>query len=182
MADEGVARFYTRSRRFPKMIGRMTDGSRIPGGPYTLTQVGFGGAVLLVLLMTRTMWSTGSVILDLAITLGAAWGATWIVGLIPMTRRNLLLAFMDAIAAMTTSERNSSDMSDLLGGQDDAELGGVVARRADPRAEDRLLVAGHYIIPLYDAGGQWVARWSHIGVPDKQPLPGFEATTLWRKP
>lgn len=50
------------------------------------------------------------------------------------------------------------------------------------RAEDRLLVAGHYIIPLYDAGGQWVARWAHIGVPEKQPLPGFEATTLWRAP
>ncbi len=33
-----TARFYTKSRRFPKMIGRMTDGSRIPGGPYTLTQ------------------------------------------------------------------------------------------------------------------------------------------------
>ena len=101
MADQGVARFYTRSRRFPKMIGRMTDGSRIPGGPYTLTQVGFGGVALLVLLMTRTMWSTGSVILDLAVTLGVAWGATWVVGLIPMTRRNLLFAFMDAIAAMT---------------------------------------------------------------------------------
>jgi len=48
------------------------------------------------------------------------------------------------------------------------------------RAEDRLLVAGHYIIPLYDAGGQWVARWTSIGRPPTQPLPGFEATTLWR--
>lgn len=100
MAYEENARFYTRSRRFPKMIGRMTDGSRIPGGPYTLTQVGFGGFALLILLMTRTMWSTGSVILDLAITVGVAWGVTWVVGLIPMTRRNLLFAFVDAIAAM----------------------------------------------------------------------------------
>jgi peptide/nickel transport system substrate-binding protein len=50
------------------------------------------------------------------------------------------------------------------------------------RAEDRLLVAGHYIVPFYDAGGQWVARWSHIGRPEKQPLPGFEATTLWHMP
>jgi peptide/nickel transport system substrate-binding protein len=50
------------------------------------------------------------------------------------------------------------------------------------RAEDRLLVAGHYIIPFYSAGGQWVARWQHIGRPEKQPLPGFEATTLWRTP
>jgi peptide/nickel transport system substrate-binding protein len=50
------------------------------------------------------------------------------------------------------------------------------------RAEDRLLVAGFYMVPFYDAGGQWVARWNYIGRPEKQPLPGFEATTLWRIP
>jgi peptide/nickel transport system substrate-binding protein len=48
------------------------------------------------------------------------------------------------------------------------------------RAEDRLLVAGHYILPFYTKGGQWVARWTHVGRPEKQPLPGFEATTMWR--
>lgn len=100
MSKEEVARFYTRSRRFPKMIGRMTDGSRIPGGPYTLTQVGFGGVALMVLLLTRTLWSSGAVLLDLAITAGVTWGVTWVVGLIPMTRRNLVLAFVDAAAAM----------------------------------------------------------------------------------
>jgi len=49
-------------------------------------------------------------------------------------------------------------------------------------ALDRLLVAGFYIVPFYDAGGQWVARWKHIGRPDTQPLAGFEVTTLWRIP
>jgi peptide/nickel transport system substrate-binding protein len=48
------------------------------------------------------------------------------------------------------------------------------------RAEDRLLVSGQYIVPFYDAGGQWIARWNYIGKPDAQPLPGFEGTTLWR--
>jgi peptide/nickel transport system substrate-binding protein len=48
------------------------------------------------------------------------------------------------------------------------------------RAVDRALVAGHYMIPFYNPGGQWVARWTYIGRPDQQPLPGFEATTLWR--
>ncbi|MEP6826477.1 MAG: extracellular solute-binding protein [Aestuariivirga sp.] len=48
------------------------------------------------------------------------------------------------------------------------------------RAEDRLLVSGFYMVPLY-VGDQWVGRWARIGSnpPDKQPLPGFEATTLW---
>lgn len=49
-------------------------------------------------------------------------------------------------------------------------------------AEDRLLVSGFYTVPLFDAGGQWVARWNYIGRPDTQPLPGFETTTLWRNP
>ena len=49
-------------------------------------------------------------------------------------------------------------------------------------AEDRLLVSGFYLLPFYDAGGQWVARWNYIGRPDAQPLAGFEATTLWRNP
>ena len=48
---------------------------------------------------------------------------------------------------------------------------------ASVRAEDRLLMAGFYIVPFYDAGGQWVARWNWIGRPEKQPLPGFEKTT-----
>jgi peptide/nickel transport system substrate-binding protein len=50
------------------------------------------------------------------------------------------------------------------------------------RAEDRLLVSGHYIVPFYNAGGHWVARWNHIGRPEAQPVTGFEATTLWRNP
>ena len=50
------------------------------------------------------------------------------------------------------------------------------------RAEDRLLVSGFYMVPFYDAGGQWVARWATIGRPEKQPLPGFETTTLWHNP
>jgi peptide/nickel transport system substrate-binding protein len=48
------------------------------------------------------------------------------------------------------------------------------------RVLDRLLVNGNYIVPLYDAGGQWVARWRHIGRPDRQPLHGFELRTAWR--
>jgi peptide/nickel transport system substrate-binding protein len=57
-----------------------------------------------------------------------------------------------------------------------------VAFETAVRAVDRLLVAGHYMVPFYTSGGQWVARWTYIGKPDKQPLPGFEATTLWRIP
>lgn len=47
------------------------------------------------------------------------------------------------------------------------------------RALDRLLVNGFYIVPFYNSGGQWIARWTNIGRPDRQPLSGFEDATLW---
>lgn len=45
-----LASTYTRSRRFPKMFGRMPgrDGAYLPGGPYTMTQL---TAFLVVLLL-----------------------------------------------------------------------------------------------------------------------------------
>ncbi len=45
------------------------------------------------------------------------------------------------------------------------------------RAYDRLLVAGHYVVPLYHLGEQWVARWKHIGRPEAQPLYGYQRPT-----
>lgn len=47
--DVLIGRSYTRSRRFPRMFGRMPgrDGGYLPGGPYTLTQ----GVLFLVLLV-----------------------------------------------------------------------------------------------------------------------------------
>jgi peptide/nickel transport system substrate-binding protein len=47
------------------------------------------------------------------------------------------------------------------------------------RALDRLLVNGFYIVPFYNSGGQWIARWTNIGRPHRQPLSGFEDATLW---
>ncbi|MBP1850092.1 extracellular solute-binding protein [Rhizobium halophytocola] len=42
------------------------------------------------------------------------------------------------------------------------------------RALDRLLVAGHYVVPLYHVDSQWVAHWKHIGHPDETPLYGYQ--------
>ena len=50
------------------------------------------------------------------------------------------------------------------------------------RALDRQLVNNAYLLPFYDLGGQLIARWNTIGRPEQQPLPGFEATTLWHMP
>jgi hypothetical protein len=49
-AEVLVGRSYTRSRRFPRMFGRVPgrDGGYLPGGPYTLTQ----GVLFLAVLVT----------------------------------------------------------------------------------------------------------------------------------
>ncbi|MCL6708858.1 extracellular solute-binding protein [Pseudomonas sp. R2.Fl] len=46
--------------------------------------------------------------------------------------------------------------------------------QAAVRAYDRLLVAGHYVVPLYHVGEQWVARWKRIGRPEKSSLYGYQ--------
>ncbi|WP_117191165.1 extracellular solute-binding protein [Rhizobium terrae] len=52
---------------------------------------------------------------------------------------------------------------------------------ATVRAYDRLLISGHYMVPLYHIPEQWVARRSHIGYPEKLPLYGYQFNTWWDK-
>lgn len=48
------------------------------------------------------------------------------------------------------------------------------------RALDRVLMSGSYVIPLFHTRDSWVARWSHIGRPERMPLYGYELDTWWR--
>ncbi len=47
------------------------------------------------------------------------------------------------------------------------------------RALDRTLMAHYYLIPLYNAPGQWIARWSHLKFPKAPSLYGFSASSAW---
>lgn len=49
------------------------------------------------------------------------------------------------------------------------------------RALDRVLISGHYYLPLYHLPDQWVARWSRIGHPDYTPLFGYRFPVWWRQ-
>lgn len=49
------------------------------------------------------------------------------------------------------------------------------------RALDRLLISGHYLIPLFHINEQWVARWDYIGKPENTSLYGFRFPTWWDK-
>src|SRR5690606_2678784 len=48
---------------------------------------------------------------------------------------------------------------------------------ATVRAYDRMLLSGHYLVPLYHVPEQWVARSSDIGYPEKTPLYGYQLPT-----
>ena len=51
--------------------------------------------------------------------------------------------------------------------------------QATVRAFDRLLISGHYLIPLYHVGEQWVARRKHIERPEITPLSGYQRSVWW---
>jgi peptide/nickel transport system substrate-binding protein len=47
------------------------------------------------------------------------------------------------------------------------------------RALDRVLISGSYVIPLFYAPEQWVARWKKIARPAKTSLYGYLPETWW---
>ena len=48
------------------------------------------------------------------------------------------------------------------------------------RALDRILISGHYAVPLYHLREKWVAHWSHIAFPDgPTPLYGYQFPVWW---
>tara|TARA_R110002020_G_scaffold67499_3_gene177258 strand:+ start:1488 stop:3296 length:1809 start_codon:yes stop_codon:yes gene_type:complete len=63
----------------------------------------------------------------------------------------------------------------MLGARDREDFEAAV------RAYDRLLISGHYLVPLYHVAEQWVARRSYIGYPDATPLYGYQLPVWFDK-
>ncbi|WP_246088503.1 extracellular solute-binding protein [Phreatobacter stygius] len=49
------------------------------------------------------------------------------------------------------------------------------------RALDRVLISGFYWVPLFHEPAQWVARWTHIGIPAESAVFGYLPETWWRE-
>lgn len=47
------------------------------------------------------------------------------------------------------------------------------------RAYDRVLISGHYVVPLYHLGERRIARWSRVSRPEKTSLYGPKFPTWW---
>jgi len=53
---------------------------------------------------------------------------------------------------------------------------------AAARALDRLLIAGHYVLPLYHLPNRWLARWRHIERPSTAASYDFLPDSFWFAP
>jgi peptide/nickel transport system substrate-binding protein len=51
--------------------------------------------------------------------------------------------------------------------------------RDSVRSFDRMLISGHYVVPLYHIDLQWVARRKRIDRPEVQPLYGYQLPAWW---
>jgi hypothetical protein len=108
-----TARFYTGARRVTVLIGKLPNGGRVPGGPYTIVQIVVGSLTLLLGWNTRQIWggAFGSPLTQLVALAAAAVAATWFSGKIPSTKRkipDLMLDTFTAVVAPSTGTYKGS--------------------------------------------------------------------------
>lgn len=104
MSDDAqfeVVKWYTRARRFPQLIGRTPDGTKIPGGPYTFTQVLGGAAFLVLAWKTLPIWGAFGLIGNAMVLLVATWLLIVGLGRIPIGARNPISLAEGALRALT---------------------------------------------------------------------------------
>jgi peptide/nickel transport system substrate-binding protein len=70
----------------------------------------------------------------------------------------------------------------------DAMIAALLEAREHPafvtavRALDRTLISGFYVIPVFNAPEQWIARWNRIERPAATALTGYLPETWWQRP
>lgn len=100
-----VGKFFTRAMKIPLMVGRLIDGTRLWGGPYTVPQIVAGFIALLVLWQAFAwFFSTGLIFTDAILVIFGAWGVAFLVGRLPESRRNLFNLMTSMASATATSK------------------------------------------------------------------------------
>lgn len=89
--DGRSAKWFTSARKFPQLIGRTPDGSRLPGGPYTITQVVVAGVTGVLLWNTTWLWARFGLAGNLVVGPSLLFAAVWAAGKIPFDMRNPLV-------------------------------------------------------------------------------------------
>lgn len=106
--DGRAAKWFTSARKFPQLIGRTPDGTQLPGGPYTITQLVVGGVVVLLLWNTTGVWArfglAGNIVIGPALAIGAVFAA----GKIPFEMRSPVVVVTGWLNALSRSTSGSS--------------------------------------------------------------------------
>jgi hypothetical protein len=92
-----TAKFYTKARRIPMLVGKLPSGGRIWGGPYTITQVGAGAVVAFALWKTAPLWAQLGGFMNIVVAVGVVVGVVWATGKLPSSGRNPVALVMDAM-------------------------------------------------------------------------------------
>ncbi|MEU5421117.1 hypothetical protein [Streptomyces sp. NPDC020667] len=74
--EDLIGHSYTRARKHPLVIGKLPGAGRLPGGPYTITQIVTMVVTFGVLIMTRELWAHfgfGNFLVLVAFPWGLAW-------------------------------------------------------------------------------------------------------------
>ena len=150
-----VVRFY-RTTKYPRMLGRLPDGTRIWGGPYTFTQGITGGCVLLLVLNTWGSWAVYGLLTNIIIAAGAVGVSLYLSGLVRTKNRNPILAGVGALTALTAPSAGKLDKS---------------FRFRKPRH-----IRGTYLTPVVAAAPTSDQRPVHHPEPSPGPGPDFAST------
>lgn len=102
--NELIGRCYTKARRTPLVVGSVPGGGgrslRLPGGPYTLTQLAAIVVTFIVLILTRSLWG-GHGLTDVVILLGAPFGAAFGLRRLHIDGRNPAAAAASVVVMLT---------------------------------------------------------------------------------
>ncbi|MEU5959324.1 hypothetical protein [Streptomyces sp. NPDC047525] len=74
--EELIGHSYTRARRHPLVIGKLPGAGRLPGGPYTITQVMTMVITFGLLVMTRDLWAVFGA-MNFVLMVLVPWGMAW---------------------------------------------------------------------------------------------------------
>ncbi|WP_344102598.1 hypothetical protein [Myceligenerans crystallogenes] len=172
-----TAKFYTRARRIPMLVGKMPSGGRIWGGPYTITQIGAGFLVGFVLWQTAPLWARLGGFMDVVVAAGIVIGTVWITGKIPSTGRNPATWVMDALNLTSSPGRLSGGRLAVARPRAVSHRVMVLLPDGDPaaRAERTRGWSGADLVPVDDVDRREVATGT-----GEVPLPPLTPTDLVR--
>ncbi|MFE5301889.1 hypothetical protein [Streptomyces sp. NPDC056632] len=102
---ELIGRCYTKARRAPLVQGVIRDVNggrviRLPGGPYTLTQLAAIVTTFVILILTRTVWD-GHGLMDAPLLLGLPFAAAFALRYLHIDGRNPAAALVSVMTMLT---------------------------------------------------------------------------------